>query len=314
MNDRKALVAFFSDSRSCRTIAEALSDKLSPTHIVSKAEIKPKRKRRKLTWFFLSLIPGSQVRLLPTETVVAEYHQICLVVPKWNLNCPPVTAYLRKITGIAGKHVAIFLVHRGPKYLRYMKSLQDSLDRRGANVYFSAGLRPQEIFDGTMKKLMDKFLSELPPGIVGEEKVRKARFGSECRHRPAYWGIVNLAWKGKPLGHIDIWRCAECGEIDATGRGHSIRSEIISNRTPGKWLLLACVEEKSVGWQLVRAAAGENILCGCSATEPQMFLVPQQGSYVARPMGGRRLTHYMYDLVELRNSSVDLAELEQFAS
>ncbi|MEM0321496.1 MAG: hypothetical protein QW613_03750, partial [Thermoprotei archaeon] len=39
-----------------------------------------------------------------------------------------------------------------------------------------------------------------------------------CNHRFKYYGVVGLAVPGHVVGTIDLWRCLNCGSVDANPR------------------------------------------------------------------------------------------------
>jgi len=85
--------------------------------------------------------------------------------------------------------------------------------------------------------------------------------------------VVGLAVPGHVVGTIDLWRCLNCGSIDANPRRigdlrppSTIGFNILSDDE--KWAILACYDNKAPNnWELIRAKPGLSITHECSGPE-----------------------------------------------
>lgn len=99
-----------------------------------------------------------------------------------------------------------------------------------------------------------------------------------CQHRFKYYSVVGLAVPGHVVGTIDLWRCLNCGSIDANPRRigdlkppSTIGWNILEPNE--KWAILACYDNKAPNnWELIRARPGLVIKHTCAGPEGE-FLV-----------------------------------------
>gem|GEM_PF-946685 len=101
---------------------------------------------------------------------------------------------------------------------------------------------------------------------------------ASCNHRFKYYSVVGLAVPGHVVGTIDLWRCLNCGSIDANPRriGDLKPPSTIGFNILGdgeKWAILACYDNKAPNnWELIRAEPGLSITHECLGPE-KSFLV-----------------------------------------
>ncbi len=92
---------------------------------------------------------------------VPESDLIFLGMPKWTLNCPPVTEFLKK-TEMRRRKVVLVITYGGFDEKRYAKDIAAKIYRKGGMVEGTILLRRKEVQSGEFKiflrEWMDNFL------------------------------------------------------------------------------------------------------------------------------------------------------------
>lgn len=99
-----------------------------------------------------------------------------------------------------------------------------------------------------------------------------------CTHKFRYYGVVGLAVPGHVVGTIDLWRCQNCGSIDANPR------RIGDTKPPGgigwnileedeKWAIITCLANNPPNnWELVRVKPGAEVHHECPSNEKSFVI------------------------------------------
>ncbi len=92
---------------------------------------------------------------------------------------------------------------------------------------------------------------------------------SECSHHFVYFGVVNLAYRDRIIGAIDVWRCDECYAVDVLPK----RMGSLEQTNPlgfnaidpswGKWILLTCFFNDDVKFELLPVQSGQTVHHEC---------------------------------------------------
>ena len=127
--DKRIDIFYFSWRGATKRVAEWIAGSLS-SYRVRLVEIKPLRDHSYIVWLILSFIPGLGVksRFEPPQSKV-----IFLCLPKWTLNCPPVTYFLKKAS-LSGRVVFLAITYGGFDEKRYASSLKERIRKLGAKV------------------------------------------------------------------------------------------------------------------------------------------------------------------------------------
>ncbi|PSN83854.1 hypothetical protein B9P99_02225 [Candidatus Marsarchaeota G1 archaeon OSP_B] len=119
-----------------------------------------------------------------------------------------------------------------------------------------------------------------------------------CNHKFRYYSVVGLAVPGHVVGTIDLWRCLNCGSIDANARrigdtkppstiGWNILDE------DEKWAILACYDKKAPNnWELIRIRPNLKFEHNCSGPERQFEITKEYNLILQNGMKPER--HELY--------------------
>ena len=130
MIKRKADIFFFSRTGNTKKVAEIIFRELSGELETNLIEIQPKRRYPYLIWLGLSFLPNFGVNV-KCEDVNSDVVFICF--PKWTLNCPPITTFLRR-SNLKGKTVFVVITCGGFDEKRYAASYKKKIEKLGARV------------------------------------------------------------------------------------------------------------------------------------------------------------------------------------
>lgn len=113
---------FYTFTGNCRKIAEA---------VAKKTGIKPREIKTYnlpyIIWLMLSFIPYLGVKISAEEP---DDSRIILCFPKWTLNCPPVTSFIRKFA--RGRKILMIICYGGFDERRYAEFYRKFAIRCGA--------------------------------------------------------------------------------------------------------------------------------------------------------------------------------------
>lgn len=92
---------------------------------------------------------------------------------------------------------------------------------------------------------------------------------SVCEHHFLYFGVVNLAYRDRIVGAIDVWRCDKCYAVDVLPK----RLGSLEQANPlgfnavepssGKWVLLTCLMDDGFKFDLLPLQTGQMVHHDC---------------------------------------------------
>lgn len=115
-------------------------------------EIKTKKKHSYFFWLVLSFLPHCGVKLI--EKPVAQSQVVFICFPKWTLNCPPVTSFLREVN-LSGKIVYLVITYGGFNEKQYAEVYKEKVKKICKEVKGVLLLKKSEIQDGNFAVLTD---------------------------------------------------------------------------------------------------------------------------------------------------------------
>lgn len=124
-------IVYFSWTGNTKKVAELISSELKneTDFEVKLVEIKSKDYPY-IIWLLLSFIPNFGVNINQVEI---NSGTIILCMPKWTLNCPPITSFLKQ-TELRNKTVYLVITYGGFDEKRYAKSYANKIKRLGGIV------------------------------------------------------------------------------------------------------------------------------------------------------------------------------------
>ena len=120
MKSVKVDIVFFSRAGNTKVVVEEIFQALVKSSDVNLIEIKSKTNYPYFIWLLLSFLPNFGVKIV-CDNVTSDLVFICF--PKWTINCPPVTAFLRQVN-LTGKMVYLVITYGGfdeKRYAEYYK-------------------------------------------------------------------------------------------------------------------------------------------------------------------------------------------------
>lgn len=130
MRSVKINIVFFSRTGNTKKVVEIIFQKLSKKAETNLIEIKPKRSYPYLIWLILSFLPNFGVKI-ECDEVTADLVFICF--PKWTINCPPITAFLRRVN-LTEKIVYLVITYGGFDEKRYAEYYKNKIRRLSKEV------------------------------------------------------------------------------------------------------------------------------------------------------------------------------------
>jgi hypothetical protein len=131
MNDFASLtIIYFSWTGNTRSVVDVLVQSLKPHVHVRVEEIRPRWNFPYPIWLVLSFIPGAGTRINRFQDLSSP---VILAMPKWTVNCPPVTTFLRK-GYLREKEVFLVISYGGFDEKRYAASYRKKVARCAARV------------------------------------------------------------------------------------------------------------------------------------------------------------------------------------
>lgn len=149
MDKKKADIIFFSRTGNTKKIAEVIFRELLSKADAKIIEIKTKKNYPYLVWLGLSFLPNFGVKI-ECEDVTADLVFICF--PKWTLNCPPITAFLRQ-GNLQEKTVWVVITYGGFDAQRYAAWYKKKIEKLCKEVRGIFLLRRSKIKRGELGEI-----------------------------------------------------------------------------------------------------------------------------------------------------------------
>lgn len=144
-------IVYFSWTGNTKRVMDFLAAELTPRYQVRLLEIKVKRNYPYLFWLFLSFIPGLGTNVSALDITAPV---VILGMPKWTVNCPPITSLLRK--GILkNKIVFPIITYGGFDEERYAESYKKKIERVSGKVGDVLLVKRSRIHDGNLTPVRD---------------------------------------------------------------------------------------------------------------------------------------------------------------
>jgi len=135
-------VVFFSWTGNTEKIARLIADELIKRGVaVNVRNIVPLKDHSYFFWLFLSFLPRVSVRIKPVKI---ESRNLFLCMPKWTLNCPPVTEFIKK-SDLRNTTVFLVITFGGFDEKRYASAVKKQLEGKGARVVSTLLVRRRDV-------------------------------------------------------------------------------------------------------------------------------------------------------------------------
>jgi len=145
----KVDIVYFSWTGNTKKVADIIFQELLKHVRVNVIEIKPKRNYPYLIWLLLSFLPNVGVAI-NAGAITSNTVFICM--PKWTVNCPPITTFLRK-SGLAGKTLYLVITYGGFDEQRYAKSYKNKIGKLCKDVKDVLLVKRSKIISGDEREI-----------------------------------------------------------------------------------------------------------------------------------------------------------------
>jgi len=147
----KADIVFFSRTGNTRVVVEEIFQALVKSSNVNFIEIKAKTNYPYFIWLLLSFLPNFGVKIVCNDvTVTSDLVFICF--PKWTINCPPVTAFLRQVN-LSEKMVYLVITYGGFDEKRYAEAYKEKIKKLCKEVKGVLLVKRSEIKKGNLGEI-----------------------------------------------------------------------------------------------------------------------------------------------------------------
>ena len=151
MKTVKADIVFFSRTGNTRVVVEEIFQALVKGSDVNLIEIKAKTNYPYFIWLLLSFLPNFGVQIVFNDiTVTSDLVFICF--PKWTINCPPVTAFLRRVN-LTGKMFYLVITYGGFDEKRYAEYYKKKISKLCKEVKGVLLVKRSEIKKGNLGEI-----------------------------------------------------------------------------------------------------------------------------------------------------------------
>jgi len=151
MNMMKVDIVFFSRTGNTRVVVEEIFQALVKSSNVNFIEIKAKTNYPYFIWLLLSFLPNFGVKIVCNDvTVTSDLVFICF--PKWTINCPPVTAFLRQVN-LSEKMVYLVITYGGFDEKRYAEAYKEKIKKLCKEVKGVLLVKRSEIKKGNLGEI-----------------------------------------------------------------------------------------------------------------------------------------------------------------
>ena len=146
----KVDIVFFSRTGNTRMVAKTILQALEQSSDVKLIEIKAKTNYPYFIWLLLSFLPNFGVKIMCNDvTVTSDLVFICF--PKWTINCPPVTAFLRQVD-LTEKKVYLVITYGGFDEERYAEAYKEKIKKLCKEVKGVLLVKRSEIKKGDLSE------------------------------------------------------------------------------------------------------------------------------------------------------------------
>jgi hypothetical protein len=151
----KPVVLYYAAGRTAARLIEMIKKQNQETILM---EIKPENEHSIYFWFILSLFPWSSVKVKKMELGNADIFY--LIVPKWNMCCPPVNGFI-KMHNIKGKKFFVFVTYNKGRTSGYIKRIVSLLQKKGADVVGYTSVSRNEIVSDVSIERFSRLINEV---------------------------------------------------------------------------------------------------------------------------------------------------------
>ena len=127
-------IVYFSWTGNTKKVVDVMVEGLPQQFRPRLLTITPKRDYPYFVWLFFSFIPRLGVAI---ECESPKASSVILAMPKWTVNCPPVTTFLRN-GYLKNKKVFLVITYGGFDQDRYAESYRHQVSQASAGVQGSA--------------------------------------------------------------------------------------------------------------------------------------------------------------------------------
>ena len=151
MKTVKVDIVFFSRTGNTRAVVEEIFQALVKSSNVNLIEIKAKTNYPYFIWLLLSFLPNFGVKIVRNDvTVTSDLVFICF--PKWTINCPPVTTFLRQVS-LTEKVVYLVITYGGFDEKRYAEAYKEKIKKLCKEVKGVLLVKRSEIKKGNLGEI-----------------------------------------------------------------------------------------------------------------------------------------------------------------
>lgn len=147
----KVDIVYFSWTGNTKKAAEIISHELSKQGEVNLIEIKPKRNYSYLIWLLLSFLPNLGVKI---ECGEITSQLIFLCMPKWTVNCPPITTFLKSVN-LKRKIIYLVITYGGFDEKRYAVSYENKVSKLCEGVKEVLLIKREKIKEGDIIEIRE---------------------------------------------------------------------------------------------------------------------------------------------------------------
>ena len=137
-------IAYFSWTGNTKNVVDVIVKELPQQIRPRLVKIKPGRDYPYFLWLLFSFIPNLGVTI---ECESPSASTVILAMPKWTVNCPPITTFLRK-GYLKNKNVFLVITYGGFDQDRYAESYRNKIGQASAGVQDLLLVKRRKIQEG----------------------------------------------------------------------------------------------------------------------------------------------------------------------
>ena len=139
-------IVYFSWSGNTKSVVDVIEQELKPEYHRQIKQIIPRPNYPYLIWLLLSFIPGVGARI-DRQEISSPF--VILAMPKWTVNCPPITSFLRK-GYLQSKNVFLVITYGGFDQNRYAESYRNKIEKVSGGVKKVLLVKRKDIQEGNL--------------------------------------------------------------------------------------------------------------------------------------------------------------------